>query len=159
MKNFPSTDQDYHLWWLILHMRRAMHKVRARELFQYGITPEQAAVLFIVQAIGPRATPAEISRWLLRESHSTFGLLSRMEKQGLLRRTKDLEKKNLVRVTLTKKGREVYHHSTKRESIHRIVASLSEGEHQQLMAYLEKLWNSALDELGISRKPSFLSSE
>ena len=136
-----------------------MYRARTKELFKYGITPEQAAVLFVVQAIGPKATPAEISRWLMRESHSTFGLLSRMEKQGLLRRTKDLEKKNLVRVTLTEKGREVYHQSAERESIHRIVASLSEGERQQLRAYLGKLWNRALDELGVSHEPSFLSSE
>ena len=77
-------DQDYKIWWLILGMRRAMHKARAKELFQYGITPEEASVLFVVNAIGDKATPAEVSRWVLREPHSVSSLLSRMEKDRLV---------------------------------------------------------------------------
>ena len=103
-----------------------MYKARTRELFQYGITPAEAAVLVIVQAIGEKATPAEISRWLFREPHSISGLLARMEKQGLVRKVKDLDRKNLVRVVITEKGQQAYQQSTKRESIHRIMSSLSE---------------------------------
>jgi len=59
-----------------------MHRAIARELFQSVITPEQAVVLFVIQAISLRRAPAEISRWLLREPHSTLGLLRRMEKDS-----------------------------------------------------------------------------
>jgi len=118
----------------------------------YRITPEQAAILFIVQAIGEKATPAEISRWLFREPHSVSGLLARMEKQGLVRKVKDLERKNLVRVVITEEGQKAYQQSTKRESIHRIMSSLSEEDRQQLRSYLEVLQNKALEELGVNRK-------
>ena len=148
MRKFPSKDQDYALWWQILHMRRAMHRVRAKELFQYGITSEEAAVLFIVQAIGPRVTPAMISRFLLRERHSVSGLLSRMEKGGLVRKVKDLERKNLVRIAMTEKGQQAYQQSTKRESIHKVMSCLSKEERQQLKASLDTLWKKALEELG-----------
>jgi len=152
MEEFQHTDEDYNLWWLMLLMRRIMYKARARELFQYRITPEQAAILFIVQAIGEKATPAEISRWLFREPHSVSGLLARMEKQGLVRKVKDLERKNLVRVVITEEGQQAYQQSTKRESIHRIMSSLSEEDRQQLRSYLEVLQNKALEELGVNRK-------
>ncbi len=99
-----NMDKDYALWWLILQTRRSMHKARARELFRFGITPEEAAVLFVVSRIGDTATPAEISRWILREPHSTSGLLERMRKDGLIYKVKDLDKKNLVRVLINEKG-------------------------------------------------------
>jgi len=156
METFPVIDQDYELWWMILHLRRAMHKLRARELYEYGITPEEAAVLFVVQAIGDRATPAEIARHLLREPHSISALVSRMQAGGLVRKVKDLERKNLVRVTLTDKGREAYRQSTKREVVHRIMSCLSEEERKQLKMLLQKLCRQTLKELGIRRKPSFL---
>ena len=155
MKNFQSTDEDFEMWWLILSMRRAMHKARARELSQYGITGEEAAVLFVVQAVGCRATPAEISRWLLRESHSISGLIQRMEKEGLVKKVKDLDRKNLVRVVMTEKGQQAYYQSTKRDSVHRIISSISKEERQHLRATLERLRDKALKEIGIAFKPPF----
>jgi len=155
MKDAASADQHYRLWWLIIHMRRAMYKARAKELLQYGITPEEAALLFAVQAIGYRATPAEISRWLLREPHSTIGLLNRMERKGLLKRSKDLERKNLVRVAITKKGQQAYSHAAKRESIHRILSSLSKEKCDQLESCAQILRDKALAELGTVQKPPF----
>ena len=150
-----DTDIDYNLWWLMVHVRRAMYKARAKELFQYGITPEESAVLFIVNAIGRRATPAEISRWLLREPHSTSGLIDRMVKEGLVRKVKDLERKNMVRVAITEKGQQLYNQSTKRESIHRIMSSVPRDECQQIWECLRKLRDRALEEIGIVRKPPF----
>lgn len=36
------------------------------------------------------------------------GLLDRMEKQGLVRKVNDLERKNPIRVAVTEKGEEAY---------------------------------------------------
>ncbi|MDD5191225.1 MAG: MarR family transcriptional regulator, partial [Dehalococcoidales bacterium] len=109
-----GTDQDYNLWALFRQTRDAMIKARERELEKHGISSIQAAVLFTIQDIGPEATPAEISRRLVREPHSISGLLSRMEKQGVIKRAKDLPKRNMVRISLTAKGRELYQYSTQR---------------------------------------------
>ena len=155
MRDSAFTDEDYNLWVLVAQTRHAMFKARQEELIRYNIPARQAAVLFAIQAIGDKATPAEISRWLFRKSHSVSELLSRMEKQGLVKRVKDLDKRNLVRVTLTEKGREAYNQSTKRESIHKIMSSLSEEKRQQLRSCLQQLWDRALKELGVekTRKP------
>ena len=155
MNNSVNEDKLYNLWWLIVYMRRAMYKARAKELYQYGLTPEESAILFSVNSIGYRATPAEISRRLLREPHSTAGLLDRMERKGLIQRAKDLDRKNMVRVSITKKGQEAYSQSVKRESVHRIMSSLSEEACQQLKGCLETLRDKALEEIGVNRKPPF----
>ena len=138
-----APDRYHQLWWLILHMRRAMYRARAKELFQYGITPEEGALLFATQAIGYRATPAEISRWLLRESHSITGLINRMVRRGLVTKTKDLEKKNLVRIAMTEKGQQAYAQVAKRESMTRIMSSMSDDECEHLVACLKLLRDKA----------------
>ena len=139
-----SNDQDYRLWVLLNQVRDAVLKARQKELNQYNISASQAAVLLVIEAIGPKATPAEISRRVFRKPHSVSGILSRMEKKGLVMRLKDLDRKNLVRVVLTGKGREAYYQSTKQESIRQIMSSLSEEERQQLTSSLETLRDKAL---------------
>lgn len=143
---FP--DQDYTLSWLLMYVRHALDKARSKELRSLGlrITPEQAAVLFVVKATGPKVTPAEISRWLLREPHTVSSLLDRMEKAGLLRKVRDLERKNMVRVVLTRKGQQVYLKSSKREVYHRVMSSLSKKERQQLGSYLIILLDKVMRE-------------
>jgi DNA-binding MarR family transcriptional regulator len=63
------------------------------------------------------------------------------------------DRKNLVRVSITEKGQQAYHKSTRRKSIHRIISSLSEEERQKLRSCLEKLQNKAFKELIVEYKP------
>ena len=147
-----ATDPDYELSWLIFLVRRAIHKARARELLHYEITPEQASVLFYIYILGDKVTPTDLSRWVFREPHSTSSMLSRMEKQGLVKKVYALHGKNSVRITLTSKGLEVYHQSAKRESLHTIVSSLSIEERRQLRSHLQKLLRRALQEIQTEHK-------
>lgn len=155
MKEFDPTDLDYNLWLFLAQVRTVMLRARQMEVSRYGITASQASVLFVVNALGDKAMPAEISRWLFRQSHSVSGILNRMEKQGLVRRVKDLGKKNLVRVELTEKGCEVYANCTKREAMHRIMPSLSGEQRQQLIACLENLRDATLKYLGEEQELPF----
>ena len=155
MNSLLSTDQDYNLWVLMRQTRDAMTKARERELEKYGISSIQAAVLFTVQAIGVEATPAEISRRLVREPHSVSGLLSRMEKQGLIKRIKDLPKRNMVRVVMTEKGETAYDQSTKRTTMHEIIGILSENERRRLWDDLEKLRDKSMKLAGIGHELPF----
>lgn len=152
----PENDLDYELWVLILHTRRSMRRLREKELFRYGITPERSGVLYAVHVIGERATPAEIARFLLREPHSISSLINRMEAEGLVKKVKDLDRKNMVRVVLTNKGHEAYKQTAKRDSIHEVMSTLSEEERKLLRALLGKLCRKTLKELGVTRKPIFL---
>ena len=155
MKKQSFEDQDFELWVLLHQTRDAIFRARDKELGQYGISTMQAGVLFIINAIGNEATPTEVARWLFREPHTVSSLLNRMERDGLVSKTKDLQKKNMVRVTLTEKGRSAYNESLKRKSINKVMTSLSEEERLQFRSYLEKLRDRALTEPGREMKLPF----
>ena len=152
MKNVSNVDQDYKLWVLLDQANTTILNAREDELRQYHVSAMQAAVLFIIKAIGKEVTPAEIARWLLRKPHTVSGLLTRMEKAGLVKKTKDFAKKNMIRVTLTAKGEKAHNQSLKRESISQIMSCLSPEERRQLELYLKKLRDEALKEPRVKRK-------
>ena len=96
---------------------------------------------------GKKATPAEIARELYREDHTISVLLTRMEKEGFVKKIKDLERKNQVRIILTSKGRRVYNQSKTREYMHSIMDVLPEGERKQMIVNLTKIKDKASEEL------------
>ena len=144
MQGVSNVDEDYSLWVLLHQVRDTMFAAREEELRPYGSSPMQAAVLFIIQAIGSEATPAEIARWLLRRPNTISDLLNRMERAGLIRKTNDLARKNMIRIAITEKGLQAHNDSMKLESVHRIMSCLSKEECQQLRSYLERLRSEAL---------------
>ena len=152
MHGIWDTDEAFRLWALLIRTKDTIYRVRQRELREVNISPIEAAVLVIVRATGRKATPAEISRWLFRQPHGISMLIDRLQKEGLVRKVKDLGKKNLVRVELTEKGQQAYDHAAKRIVIDRIMSSLSEEERHQLSSYLEKLRGKALEELGVDSR-------
>ena len=150
-----SVDLNY-LWMMLHQARDAIFKLREKELRKFDISTPKAEILFTIEAIGYRATPTEISRRLLREFHSISSILSRMEKQGLIKKVNDLDRKNLVRVCLTDKGKHVYNEASKRETILKILSCLPETERQQMASSLRKLRDEALKNLGIEERMNLL---
>ena len=150
-----SVDLNY-LWMMLHQARDAIFKLREKELRKFDISTPKAEILFTIEAIGYRATPTEISRRLLREFHSISSILSRMEKQGLIKKINDLDRKNLVRVCLTDKGKHVYHEASKRETILKILSCLPETDRQQMASSLRKLRDEALKNLGIEDRMNLL---
>ena len=155
MKTNIPADPEYELWVLLHQACDAMIRARENELRKFGISRMQAAVLFIIKAIDGQATPAEISRWPFREPHTVFGLLKRMEKHGLVRRVKDLERKNMIRVTITEKGEEACRQSRDMKVIRTILSGLSPEQRDNLKPYLETLRKRALGKLGVSHQLPF----
>ena len=156
METNAARDQDYELWGILNQAAHAMERAREDELRPMGISMMHAAVLGIVKATKGPVTPAHISRWLFREPHTVSGLLQRMEKQGLLKRAKDLERKNVIRVTLTEKGEEVYRRSREMKPLRRIMSHLSPKERDSLRASLKTLRDKALEEHRRGPRWSFL---
>ncbi|MBL7120252.1 MAG: MarR family transcriptional regulator [Dehalococcoidia bacterium] len=155
-KSHTDADQDFELWALLHQVRDAVAKARENELRQADISMIKAAVLFFVKNMNGPATPAQISRYLFREPHTISGLLDRMESQGLVRRVRDLQRKNLVRIEVTEKGEEAYRKSREgRKAISKIMSTLSEEEHANLRSYLERLRNKALKEIGVKTRLPF----
>ena len=150
MKKKPDlVDTDLLLWVLINHTESLMLKARRKELARIGISPSQIGVLLVVQLLGEKATPAEVSRWLLREAQSISEILVKMEKEKLLKRVKDLKRKNMIRVVLTEKGIDGLKKARSMKAIHKIMSSLSGEEHEQLIGLLSTLRKRAMKSLSM----------
>ena len=148
-KEVVSIDRVHALFQLLRRTDRVIHKARQRELDRYGVSAEVAAVLFTVLRLGRQATPANIARALFLERHTVSEQLIRMDKDGLIQRVKDLERKNYVRVVLTEKGYDQYRKSARRRSTRSILAVLTPEEQEQLWLLLAKVRDKSLKHLGV----------
>jgi DNA-binding MarR family transcriptional regulator len=70
-----------------------------------------------------------------------------MEKHGLVKRTRDLARKNMVRITLTEKGEKAYKQQSEMRAVSKILSTLSPEECNKLGASLRKLRDEAVKEL------------
>jgi len=146
-----NADEFMELYFLFARARYLSFRVREKELQRYNMTPEQAQVLMIAQELDNKGTPAEISRKLVRQPHTISALVNRMERKGLVSKVKDLERKNMVRVALTKKGEKALEVSRKGGPIRRILGILNEGERREFHDYLERIMLKSREELGLDR--------
>ncbi len=162
MPEFTDVDNSYNLWLLLHQVTDIIFYAREQELKEHDLPGMQAEVLFAIKAIGDKATPAEIARWLFRRPHSVSGILDRMDKAGLVRKSKDLDRKNLVRISLTEKGEKAFTQALKRASIHKIISALNDDQKKQLQSLLDILRSKGLKELGLNTRkvpyPKFKAS-
>jgi DNA-binding MarR family transcriptional regulator len=147
MKRNPLNQRDYDLIRLLNHTTETIFRARQKELQQYNISTSRGAVLFITKALGEKATISEISRWLLRKPHTISEIVNRMEKRGLLKKSKAPNQKTIIKVELMPKGLDIYQKSKKRQSFQNILSCLSLDERQQMISYLHRLKDAAVKEL------------
>ena len=127
------------LWSTLVRTRDAISKIRQRELKKFHVTAEQTGVLFVLLNAGESLTPAEISRRLIRDPSSVTVILNRMAAKGLIKKSRDKKRKNLIRVFLTKKGNTLYADIMQEMCITRLFSTLSDEQNRQLKTCLETL--------------------
>jgi DNA-binding MarR family transcriptional regulator len=137
------------LWQIMARTDHIVAKARQKELRQYGITMNDAIVLFTVIRLKKLATPTNISRQLFWEPHTISAQLKTMEKKGLVCRVRNPERHNLFRVEVTEKGLEAYRQSARRKSTRKLMSVLSKEEQIQLWALLAKIRQKTMHELGL----------
>ena len=145
LRDVMKLDENEKAWVLLSRTFRALDRAREIELERFGLSTIEAAVLHALQTANEPVTPAKLSRWLYREPHTISGLLNRMEKKGLVKKSKDLDKRNLVRVTLTEKGEQAFQRQLGARLVPRITSSLSKKELDNLKVCLGKLHTRALE--------------
>ena len=106
-KYVPFLDSTYNLYLLIYLTHAALFQARYNEIKAFGVTSMELALLTVVQGLGESATPAEISRWMMRKRPTISGLLNRMERNGLIRREYHESDRRSYRIFLKKKAREM----------------------------------------------------
>lgn len=158
-KEKVAVDLRHGLWTLLLRTRKIMYKAREKEHHQHGISLGSSGVLLTILRLGEKATPSAISRDLFLEPHSVSELLKRMEKEGLIKRTKDSKRRNLVHVELTEKGYDAHLESSERESTNAIMSVLTYEEQLELWCLLAKLRASAIEYLGMEDRDLYPPSD
>jgi DNA-binding MarR family transcriptional regulator len=124
------------------------------ELKQCKTNFAQTRILYVLTQKKNGMTQGDLSEWLLRNLNTVSTLISKMEKEGLVRKTKNKED-GKVYVTLTQKGSEEWDKVGER-AIFLTFAVLSEEEKEQLKVLLKKLRTEARNILGLDFKPPFL---
>lgn len=147
---------DFDMWVLLDKAHFVIARSRFLEIAQYGLTKEQAQVLYVLQINGGSATQIQIADFTMRQHHSVSTLVNRMCKDGLVRKEKNRAGKGF-RIFITKKGRDKYAKVT-RNSIKMIFSSMPSSDRQKLASYLNQLHKTARELLGLDYKPPFLKS-
>jgi len=109
------------------------------EISRVGLTIPQAGVLYFLHITKEPLTPMKLSRLLHRQPHTVSALVTRMEAQGLVKATKDLERKNWVRLSLTKKGQEAFKRQLGERIAFNATSCLSKKERDTLNEICKKL--------------------
>lgn len=143
-KIIPTGDPSFDLWRCFLQTEVLISRARQRELSELGISTSIATVLDCVKKHGNNATATQLSRWTLRAPQSISGIIKRMEKQGLIRKRIDPQKKNTVRISLTEKAEKLYKEVLLRKSIKKIMSCLTEEEAKRFESCLLKLRKNAI---------------
>lgn len=99
-----SANTVLRLWLLLHRVHDVVTLCEESILREYGLTPEQFAVLVSVKSDGGSLRPVDLALMLERSPNSVSMLIDRMVKAGLVRRTRDRKDRRAVNVTLTSKG-------------------------------------------------------
>ena len=157
-KKKKTLDKYFDLWELLALTQHAIYNVRELELREYGITPNQAYVLKRIHQLKDKATQVQIAHFTFRKQNTVSINMKRMEKQGLLTRNRNEDRKNLVMLSLTKKGEEAYKKSLGRQTINNVMSSLTEEQIDRMHTYLDTLFTAAANELAKFNNETFLKS-
>ena len=127
-------------------------KLRRLELAKYNVQPVQAYILFILHALGGETSPTELSRYAYEDKSAISDILIRMEKQGLITKTKKTIGNGRVKVKLTEKGEEALRLSSEREFLRKVMSGLTPQKTEQLESCLELIRDNAINLLDIQEK-------
>ena len=148
-------NEEYLLWRLSFQVIHLFRKARQKELAPYGISPRKAAILLLSKFLDGQVTPYKIAQWLILEPQTVSEVVSRMEKEGLIKKIQNHDARKSVRIELTDKGHELCNEAMKLKSVHKIISSLSQEQQQQLAKILKTLRSVAMKEIGLNYKMPF----
>ena len=145
-------EKEYDTWILLSRVYHMIAKLRRLELAKFNVQPVQAYILFILHALGGETSPTELSRYAYEDKSAISDILIRMEKQGLITKTKNITGNGRVKVKLTPKGEEALRLSSEREYLCKVMSGLTPEKTAQLESCLEIIRDNAISQLDIPEK-------
>ena len=138
-----AEDSSIFSRYLIGRLRHLMFNARLKELAPYHISPRQSTIIFILYTLGHKATLSELAKRTDRKMSTLSIQLVRMEKDGLVKKAREVPKSAQKSIELTEKGVDLYKKSYDMKSVKEIMSILSEEERQQLISLLRKVISKA----------------
>lgn len=132
----------------------AIDKALQKQLDSFNLDLSWVSIMYAIEALGEQATPIMISRIVMRKRHTVSYMLAKMEKLGLVKRIRDLDRRNRIRASLTPRAHKLYNeYSINRRPyfLARILSGLSSTDKKNLIDSLEKLNKKALSYLPIRK--------
>lgn len=147
-----SISEFYDLWVMLARTTDALQCIRQNQLRQFGVSPEQLATLYAIISLSQSGEEvvsiAEISRLTFRQPHTVSEMIARLERMGLVTRTKISPNHNLVSISVTEEGYDIWSKAHDERFSKKIFSSLSKAKRERLYGYLEHILNEARNELG-----------
>jgi DNA-binding MarR family transcriptional regulator len=151
MPSVEVTPQPSAAWRQLYLTYSTLFKAIERAIAPTGATLPQALALATIKTGPGPITPSRLAHYLTQETQSVTGLIDRMEKQGWVRRVRDLPDRRAIRLELTEAGEaklaETIGPSTATEA--RLFELLSQDELHSLSGLLERIYQGAVNHLGI----------
>ena len=145
-KYHPYTGREYNMLVLLGITMDDLMKAKQSHVEKFGLTATEFHLLLVVDQLGDRATPAELSRVLVRKPSSTTTLLNRMTKRGLVRRVNHpYNIGNVKKVVMTKKGRDSFELARQDDVTLKIMQTMPEQDFEKLWLLLEELREVAMN--------------
>jgi DNA-binding MarR family transcriptional regulator len=139
---------DYYLLWiLLLEAETAISKARTKQVGKCPF-PNQPGALIVIWLYNGQATPTLVARYLFTKHHSASELISNMAANGLVIKRRDEVTRNVVRITITQKGKDFCAHYMGLDFISEMMSSLSDIQRSQLQIILKTLLDKASRKLG-----------
>lgn len=135
--------------WLIYSLSAIMRKVTDWELAPLGLSVSQMQVLVVLRDAGQPITISEIARQLFVATPSVTSMIDRLGDSGLVKRINDPKDRRKTLVALTENGKRLLESVSEpyRRLHEEMFGVLSGGEHEKLMAMLERLQDANLHRL------------
>lgn len=128
--------------WLTLHQTYdSIEKCKDDAFSVVSLPYQQFVVIGAIKHIGDTATPTGIANWLDRNRNSITLIIDRMEKDGLVKRVRDLKDRRRLRLVITAKGEEKRKQALKpaREISEKLLSVLSPEELTTFTILLRKV--------------------
>jgi DNA-binding MarR family transcriptional regulator len=142
--NCPSIDQrgvfcsDRDLEVLFIRTSHFIERALKKELRRLNIAPKIGAMLTEIYW-RESLSPTELSKISDRKPQTITAILDRMEKEGLVKRVKNENKRNTYKIYLTDKGLSTYQKIITIDIFPRIIKQFSQKKRLQLQNSLEEL--------------------
>lgn len=128
----------------------AIFKAIERSIAPTHVTLPQALALSTIKSGEGPMTPSRLAHYLTQETQSVTGLIDRMEKQGWVRRVRDLPDRRAIRLELTEGGAQKLQETAEPgfDTTTRMFARLKPEELEELTALLGRVYLGAMEHLG-----------